>query len=194
MRDLILKMSVSIDGFVASHDGDNGWMFGGDEAAKAWSIETLWTAGLHIMGSRTFADMAGYWPTSTSPFAPPMNGIPKAVFSGRGTAILPAASDEPGQAGAESWATAHVASGDLADEVAALKARDGAPIIAHGGAAFARALIARGLVDRFALLVHPVALGAGLTIFSDLSAPLRLALVSSTAFPGGAVAQVYRVA
>lgn len=87
-----------------------------------------------------------------------------------------------------------MASGDLAEDIARLKAQEGKPIIAHGGASFARSLVARGLVDRFALLVHPVALGRGLPVFSKLAAPTRLELTSSKAFPGGAVAQVYRVA
>jgi dihydrofolate reductase len=87
-----------------------------------------------------------------------------------------------------------VASGDLAEEVAKLKARAGKPIVAHGGASFARSLIAKGLVDQYALLVHPVALGKGLPVFSDLAMPRPLKLVSSTAFPAGAVAQIYRPA
>jgi hypothetical protein len=36
-------------------------------------VETVWNASLHIMGSRSFHDMAAYWPTSTMIFAPPMN-------------------------------------------------------------------------------------------------------------------------
>ena len=184
MRDLILKMSISLDGFVGDQDGSNTWMFGGDEAAKAWVVDTISNAGLHIMGARTFRDMAAWWPTATDAFAAPMNAIPKAVFSRQGSAILPP--------GAGSWSDAHVAGGDLAAEIAALKAREGKPILAHGGACFARSLVARGLIDQFALLVCPVALGQGLPLFSDLAAPARLRLVSSTAFPGGAVAQVYR--
>ncbi len=209
MRHLILKMSMSIDGFVSSPDGRNNWMFGGDHEAKAWSVETLWTAGLHVMGSRTFRDMAAYWPTSTDLFAPPMNQIPKAVFSRHAPAILgnvnTAALDDAGgqararqpaepQPGAESWAEAYVASGDLAEEITGLKAEEGKPIMAHGGAGFARSLVALGLVDEFVLLVHPVALGRGLPIFSDLAAPAPLGLMSSRAFPGGAVAQTYRTA
>ncbi|URK88267.1 dihydrofolate reductase family protein [Rhizobium sp. RCAM05350] len=46
-----------------------------------------------------------------------------------------------------------MASGDLADEIAGLKTHDGKPIIAHGGGAFPRSLIAQGLVDQYALLV-----------------------------------------
>jgi len=201
MRDLILKMSISIDGFVAGPNGELDWIFSGDEEAKAWSVETVWNASLHIMGARSFRDMAPYWATSTDVFAPPMNQIPKAVFSRRGPAALEAAKAAAGsgggkalQPGAESWTQAYVASGDLAEEIAALKAVPGKPIIAHGGAGFARSLIAAGLVDQFVLLVHPIALGRGLPIFSDLAAPRRLELVSSRTFPKGATAQVYRPA
>ncbi|WP_210325636.1 dihydrofolate reductase family protein [Rhizobium lusitanum] len=191
-------MSMSIDGFVSDLDGSNTWMFGADQEAKNWSVETLWDAGLHIMGSRTFWSMAGWWPTSTDMFAPPMNQIPKAVFSRQGPATLDAVRARAGngqsrerQSGAESWAEAYVAGGDLAQEIAKLKAQDGKPIIAHGGVSFARSLIARGLIDRYVLLVCPVVLGKGLPLFSELDAPMRLKLASSKAFPGGAVAQIY---
>ena len=91
MRALILKMSVSIDGFVASADGGAKWIFDTyDDEAAAWTVRTVWDASLHIMGSRTFHDMAAYWPTSTDVFAPPMNQIPKAVFSRRGIDVLTA--------------------------------------------------------------------------------------------------------
>ena len=210
MRDLILKMAISIDGFVSDLEGRNTWMFGADREAKAWGVEFIWNASLHIMGSRSFHDMAAWWPTSTDQFAPPMNQIPKAVFSRQGRAILrkvhtSATLDEARakagttqsaelQPGAESWAEAYVASGDLAEEIAKLKAQEGKPIIAHGGVSFARSLIAQGLVDQFALFVAPVALGKGLPLFCELAAPTRLELMSSKAFPGGAVAQIYRAA
>jgi dihydrofolate reductase len=210
MRDLILKMSISIDGFVSDLDGRNKWMFGADQEAKAWAVETIWNASLHIMGSRSFHDMAAYWPTSTDMFAPPMNQIPKAVFSRQGSSMLSnvnttAALNEPRnpartrrsaepQPGAGSWAEPYVASGDLAEEIAKLKAQQGKPIVAHGGVSFARSLVAQGLVDQFILTVHPVALGKGHALFSELAAPMPLKLMSSKAFPGGAVAQIYRAA
>lgn len=211
MRDLILKMSISIDGFVSDLDGRNRWMFGADQEAKAWSVDYLWNAGLHIMGSRSFADMAAWWPTSTDQFALPMNQIPKAVFSRQRPAdattasttaplaearAVNAGSGQPAQPqpGAASWAEAYVASGDLTEEITMLKAQEGKPIMAHGGVRFARSLIAHGLVDQFALMVAPVALGGGLPLFSELAAPMPLRLISSTAFPGGAVAQIYRAA
>ena len=212
MRELILKMSISIDGFVGSPDGGIKWIFDThDDQAAAWTVRTIWDASLHVMGSRTFHDMAAYWPTSTEVFAPPMNQIPKAVFSRQGASILPGtthttaalrdaranARREPHgvlQPGADSWAQAYVATGDLNEEIAKLKARDGKPIIAHGGASFARSLVASGAVDQYVLLVHPVALGKGLPLFTGLPAPKILKLVSATTFPRGAVAQIYRSA
>jgi dihydrofolate reductase len=210
MRDLILKMSISIDGFVGGPDGGIKWVFDSDQEATAWTVETVWNASLHIMGSRTFHDMAAYWPTSTEVFAPPMNQIPKAVFSRQGATILKAVNTTAAlrdaranagtgrsaelQPGGVRWAQAYVASGDLAEEVAKLKAQEGSPIIAHGGASFARSLVARGLVDQYDLRVHPVALGKGLPVFSDLAMPRALKLMSSKAFPAGSVAQIYRPA
>jgi dihydrofolate reductase len=138
-----------------------------------------------------------------------MNQIPKAVFSRQGPAILKATKTTAALADArqadgsqtldpapraDSWSQAYVAAGDLGEEIAALKAQDGGPIIAHGGASFARSLISRGLIDRYDLLIHPIALGQGLPIFSDLATARRLELVESRAFPSGAVAQVYRPA
>jgi dihydrofolate reductase len=206
MRELILGMSMSLDGFISGPAGEMQWIFSGDEEAIAWKVENASNASLHIMGSRTFQGMCKFWPTSTSVFAPAMNQIPKAVFSKQGTAVQKAAGatlaaarskggDAPLQAGADSWAEAYVASGDLADEIDKLKkAKDGKPIVAHGGAAFARSLIAQNLVDEYVLLVYPIALGKGLPIFSDLQAPRPLRLVRSKPFPSGAVAQIYRPA
>jgi dihydrofolate reductase len=190
MRELILKMSISIDGFVAGADGGAQWVVDTrDPKAGEWVVKALWDASLHIVGSRTFQEWARYWPTSTSLFAPPMNQIPKAVFSRRGRSIL-AGIDKTAEA--ESWANAHVAAGDLSEEIAKLKEQDGKPIIAHGGACFARSLVASGLIDQYVLMVHPAVLGQGLPLFADLTAPKLLELVSSTTFPRGTVAQIYR--
>jgi dihydrofolate reductase len=203
-------MAMSLDGFVGSADGDLKWIFNNDKEAQAWTVETVWNASLHVMGSRTFCDMATCWPTSTSVFAPPMNQIPKAVFSRQGAAILKGRDTAAAlkqisvdakdgktvelQPGAESWTKPYVASGDLAEEIAKLKAGNGKPMIAYGGVSFARSLVASGLIDQYALLVYPIALGKGLPVFSDLAAPRPLTLISSKVFPKGAVAQIYRPA
>lgn len=208
MRKVILKMSISIDGFVGGPKGEIDWLFRSmDDEATAWTVEALWQAGAHIMGSRTFRDMAAYWPTSTEPFAAPMNQIPKIVFSTRGwpadghgsttraledaRAQAPRGHDGAG-AGLESWSTARVALGDLTAEIGRLKEEPGKDVLAHGGASFAQSLVQRGLVDEYRLLVHPVALGRGLPLFSRLPAPLDLDLVEARPFRGGAVGKTYR--
>ena len=206
MRKLILKMSLSIDGFVGGPNGEVDWLFRSlDDSTTAWEVERLWDAGLHIMGSRTFQDMRAWWPQSNEPYAPPMNAIPKAYFSrgGSGAASTTRALDDakrlipPSKAAEagphlESWETAAKLTGDLATEIKALKAQAGKPVLAHGGAGFARSLIATGLIDDYQLLVHPVALGRGLAIFSDLDVALDLALVTSTRFSSGAIANHYQ--
>jgi dihydrofolate reductase len=119
-----------------------------------------------------------------------MNQIPKAVFSKQGTSILP-----PNNTTAtDSWASAYVATGDLEEEITMLKTQRGKPIIAHGGASFARSLVAAGLVDQYVLMVHPIVLGKGMSLFADLPEPKIFQLVSSTTFPRGGSANVYRPA
>jgi dihydrofolate reductase len=206
MRPLFLKMSVSLDGFVGGPNGEIDWIFKSyDAGATAWTVETISRAGTHLMGSRTFRDMAAWWPRSTEPFAPPMNEIPKVVFSRTGsiaaastTRALEDATSlrKPGDAAANaaaasSWTHPTVAGGDLAGEIARLKQQDGKPLVAHGGASFARSLVKQGLVDEYHLLIHPVALGRGLPLFSDLPRPLDLKLLRTTSFESGAVALVY---
>ena len=73
-----------------------------------------------------------------------------------------------------SWTNPGIASGDLADGDRATEAAGpGKPILAHGGASFARSLVRRGLIDEYCLLIHPVALGRGLPLFPDLAQAAR---------------------
>jgi len=192
MRKLILKMSMSLDGFVSGPNGEEDWMAPSrSEDGAAWVLETLSQAGVHAVGSRSFRLWAGYWPTSTHPMAAPMNDIPKVVFTRQksfdllagGPALEPAAA---------SWASARIANGDLTEEMRRLKEEPGKDILASGGAGFARSLVQLGLVDEYRLVVHPVALGSGIPLFADLPQPLHLELVGTTQFRAGAVAYVYR--
>jgi hypothetical protein len=45
-----------------------------------------------------------------------------------------------------------------------------------------KALSRAGLVDEYRLVVNPVALGDGLPLFKDLSAPIKLQLVEATTY------------
>ena len=204
-------MSLSTDGFVAGQNGEIDWIFRSkDESITAWIVETLWQAGVHIMGSRTFHDMASYWPTSDEPFAAPMNEIPKVVFTKKGyveptgeelttNALKDARINSEGlfntsdtlSLHAATWAKATVATGDLAAEIAHLKQQEGKFILAHGGASFAQSLIKLGLVDEYHLLIHPVILGIGLPLFSTTPTPFDLILKNSTTFKTGVIGNIY---
>jgi dihydrofolate reductase len=193
MRKLILKMSTTINGFVGGPGGELDWMLAGDHGdSKAWQLERAWNASLHIMGRKSFIDMKSVWPTSDDPYAAPMNTIPKAYFSrGGGTNDQPkvpkAEAKEKGDI--ESWNEAPCLTGDLSTEIRKLKDADGKPIIAWGGAGFIRSVIPTGLIDEYQFLVYPVALPAGLEIFSKLEAQLMLKLVALEHFENGVVAK-----
>jgi dihydrofolate reductase len=208
----MMKMSISVDGFVSTANGEIDWIFKtADEASTAWVAGLFQTVGLHIMGSKTFQDMASYWPTSTGVIAAPMNEIPKALFTKKGfkginsedttTAVENARSYDAAKGilhneeapAAASWGDARVFDGDLAEGISKLKAEPGKPILAHGGAGFMRSLIATGLIDEYHLVIHPVVLGSGLPIFTGLAKQLDLKLVDVKAFPGGVIAHTYRI-
>src|SRR3954468_24127820 len=121
MRRLILQTGVSIDGYVAALDRSHPWSDGReDEGVKRWILESVWSAGAHLMGRVTYEEMSSLWPTSSSDFAAPMNEIPKVVFS----KTLKHAD----------WSDTYIASGDLAAEIARLKQEPGKDLIAYGGA------------------------------------------------------------
>ncbi|WP_440708871.1 dihydrofolate reductase family protein [Herbiconiux sp. YIM B11900] len=194
MRELVLKMSLSLDGLVAGDRAESDWMFRATTPdSGAWLIGTLAGAGTHISGRRLFETWAGLWPVSPSPVAAPMNAHPKVVFT-RQAGYRPAdhvAADAPADLAA-SWAGTRVAGGDLATEVEQLKQEPGDYILAQGGVEFARSLLAANLVDELRLAVLPVALGSGEGLFAGLPNELDLTLVDSTRFAGGVMANTYR--
>jgi len=176
MTSLILKMSVSLDGYVAPADGSSDWEAAGRSPDGAeWVLDTVSNAGAHLMGAATYAGWATYWPSASGPFAKPMNEIPKVVFS-----------DSLAFA---DWGETTIAAGDLAEAITRLKReRFDGYLLAHGGARFARSLVETGLIDEYRLLIHPTVLGAGERIFL---APLTIEPMSTTVFSGGVVAHVF---
>jgi dihydrofolate reductase len=176
MVSLVLKMSVSLDGYVASADGSSDWVAAGRSPDGAeWVLDTVSNTGMHLIGAATYAMWAGFWPGAVGPFAQPMNEIPKVVFS-------------DSLASAE-WGPATIARGDLAAAVTRLKQeRPDGYLLAQGGVRFARSLVQTGLIDEYRLVVHPIILGAGERLFTM---PLTVEPVSTTAFGGGAVAHVF---
>ena len=176
MASLVLKRSVSLDGYVAPIDGSTDWVAAGrSDDALRWTAETLSNADAHLIGATTYAGWAGYWPGASGPFAKAMNEIPKVVFS---NSLMSA-----------DWGQTEIAAGDLAEAITRLKQeRCDGYLLAHGGVRFARSLVETGLIDEYRLVIHPVVLGEGERIFM---APLTIEPISTTAFSGGAVAHVF---
>jgi dihydrofolate reductase len=209
MRKLMLKMSISLDGFCADSDpnGPQKWLFDtADDESNAWELSFIKDAGYHAMGHATYRVMAGFWPVSKDVFAEQMNAIPKLIFTRKGleaddASITPRAVAEarktPGDKAIPTdeiirgWTHPRVAQGDLRDEIKKLKREDGKDIIAYGGASFAQSLIELDVVDDYRFLIHPVILGIGLPVFTRAKKLTHLELVDERRFPKGAVAHVY---
>jgi dihydrofolate reductase len=174
MRRLVLSFWISLDGY--SCDEDTELMrfmqdMDEDEEQDEYAVSRLRQAGTFIMGRVTYERWAGFWPKSDHPVAEIMNSTPKVVFS----RTLRSAD----------WAPTRIAAGDMAAEIARLKAEPGGEIIAHGGTAFARSLIKLGLVDEYRLLMLPAAAGRGERLFTGLDHLLTLRLVATRAFTSG---------
>jgi dihydrofolate reductase len=177
-RKVILKMIMSLDGFVTSPDGTHEWMFEyfGDDSGE-WNRRALDAAGVHAMGRRSYEIMGPHWASSEGPIATAMNEKPKAVFS----RTLKEAE----------WGPAEIFGGDLGAAIAELKTRDDeGTVLVHGGPTFAKSLTRLGLVDEYQLTTVPIAIGAGRSPFADLADHLKLNVVEEERFKSGALAQI----
>ncbi|TPO13790.1 dihydrofolate reductase family protein [Mesorhizobium sp. B1-1-5] len=191
MKKLILQMQMSVDGFVGA-DEDRRWQLWewGDDSA--WDEElkrdfnAVFTTIDTILLSRKMAE-EGYlthWGNAARKY-------PKDRFFAFAQRIIEAekvvASDK---LGASRWERTRIVSGDLPREVNALKQGEDGDIAVFGGAGFASALIAAGLVDEFQLFINPAVLGSGRRIF-DKSGFGRLKLLGSKPYACGMVVSRY---
>jgi dihydrofolate reductase len=181
MRDVILQQyAVSLDGFSCADGSEfQRYVFGVDDPeVDEFFIETLSRAGTHIMGRKTYLDMAQHWPSRSGSTADLMNGIPKVVFSRTLTHA--------------DWPESRIAGGDTAQEIATLKEEPGGEIVAHGGFSFTQSLVKLGLVDELRLYFFPVALGQGTSIFQAVDHLFEYEPASIKQFPSGVVYQSLR--
>ena len=179
MRPVVLQIGITVDGFVHGAQGYEDWRLPPEEdEVVAWKEASLREAGTHIMGRVTYEDMATVWPTGTGVYADVMNEIPKVVFSKTLTRA--------------DWADSRIANGDLADDIARLKREPGGVIVAHGGAMFIGSLIRENLIDEFRLVIHPVVIGHGTSLFAALGKPLRLDVAEVRTSPSGTMIHTCR--
>ena len=178
MRQVTLIMNASIDGFVVAPDGFFPKGLPEESAElKRWKLDRISKAGAHLMGRVAYEEMGPFWQKSNDAYAAPMNDIPKVVFS----KSLKVAD----------WPTTTIASGDMAEEVAALKAKSGGELIAWGGAKFAQSMTGAGLVDQYVIITRQTAYGAGKPMFLNLATPMQFKLLAATNFDDGTVLRIY---
>lgn len=176
MAFLVLKMSVSLDGFIASADGNEEWATAGrSDDGRDWTLDTVSNTSAHLMGAPTYTDWSTFWPDAPGPFTKPMNEIPKIVFSNSLTSA--------------DWPETTIAAGDLAENITRLKQERDGYLLAQGGTRFAQSLVKTGLIDEYRLVIHPVLVGVGDPLFFS---PLAIETISTTVFSRGAVAHVFR--
>jgi dihydrofolate reductase len=176
MASLVLKMSISLDGYIAPLDKSTDWSLAGrSDDGAAWTTETLSHATTHLVGAATYTAWSTFWPGNSGPIADAMNDIPKVVFSDSLTSA--------------DWDASTIAHGDLTAAVTRLKhERADGYLLAQGGVRFARSLVESGLVDEYRLVVHPVVLGAGEPLFTS---PLTIEPIETVTFSRGAVAHIF---
>ncbi|MBP2702207.1 dihydrofolate reductase [Microbispora sp. RL4-1S] len=178
MRKIIAGFFISLDGVVES-PADWHLPYFNDEMGAAVSALMTTDSDSLLMGRTNYEQWAAYWPTSEDPFAEHINAIPKYVVS---TTLEKA-----------EWQNSTLIRGDLAEEMAKLKAQPGKGICMSGSTTLARSLLKQGLIDELRLLVHPIVVGSGARLFEGFD-QLPLKLVSSETFETGVLSLIYQPA
>lgn len=171
MRSISVTMSVTLDGVVQGlgrpdEDTRGGFTHGGwgngyqDDVMAQEMAKGMSRPGDMLFGRRTWQDFTTAWGHSDdgNPFTTHMNAATKYVVS---TTL----------GDVEAWQNSVLLSGDAARTVAELKAGPGDDLSIIGSASLVRSLHAKGLIDRYTLLIHPLTLGGGARLF-DGPAPL----------------------
>jgi dihydrofolate reductase len=189
MMTLIADEWMSLDGIVqsptaADEDPSGDFVHGGwhrsyfDETAQSWILDGLTAADAFLFGRRTYEQFAAHWPKAGEEeqvVARPLNSKPKYVVSSTLTEPL-------------SWAATTPIG---LDDLPGLKQRQDGELHLIGSAGLARTLIAAGLVERLRLMIDPVLLGGGKSLFPAGGQLQAWQLVSSVPITTGAMLATY---
>jgi dihydrofolate reductase len=177
MRKLISFMVMTLDGFTEGPNGEFDWPNVDDEFYE-FSISQLDDIDTLVFGRRTYEGMASYWPTPAAQASDPnvaerMNSIPKVVFS----KSLPEAA----------WENSTLIRDDAGQGIAKLKDEPGKMLAVFGSSTLTASLLEQGLIDEIRVMVNPILLGGGRSLFSGLRDRLPLRLARTTVFGSGNV-------
>ena len=184
MRKLVVFNSVTLDGYFSGPGGDLSWAHKAADDAEwnAFVAENAGSGGLLLFGRITYELMASYWPTpaamrSLPDVAKGMNSLPKVVFSRTLDKV--------------SWNNTRLMKGNLAEEIRAMKKEPGEGIVILGSGSIVSQLAPEGVIDEYQVILNPVVLGKGRTMFDGIKAKLTLKLIKTRTFANGNVLLCY---
>jgi dihydrofolate reductase len=184
MQRLIVFNNVTLDGYFAGLDGDISWAESGSDDAEysAFVAGNASGGGQLVLGRVTYELMASFWPTPAAIESMPVvakgiNRMPKVVFS----RTLDKAS----------WNNTRLVKGDLAAEIRKLKQEPGEGMAILGSGSIVAQLAQEGLIDEYQVVVNPVVLGQGRTMFDGIKERLTLKLTQTRAFDNGKIFLCY---
>jgi dihydrofolate reductase len=189
MGKLVVTEFISLDGIIEDPGGSEGSEHGGwsfrhpAPDGEQFKGDELRDSDVQLLGRVTYEGFAAAWPAmeeATGDYGKKMNAMPKVVVS---TTLT-----EP------TWNNTTIISGNVADEVAGLKAQYDGDILVQGSATLVQTLAEHGLVDEYRLMVHPVVLGTGKRLFSGSAAGTDLQLVDSRKVGPDVLLLIYRPA
>jgi dihydrofolate reductase len=187
MRKLIAFNNVSLDGYFASVDGDISWLKSNSRNAEfdAFVADNAKAGGQLVFGRVTYELMASYWPTPVASENDPvvaerMNSLPKVVFS----RTLAKAS----------WTNTKLVRGEVVAEIRKMKNASGEGMAILGSGTIVSQLAQERLIDEYQVVVNPIVLGKGRTMFDGVTAKLALKLTNTCAFTNGKVFLCYQPA
>jgi dihydrofolate reductase len=187
---LVVVNHVTLDGVMQSPGradedtrdgfGHGGWVAGVDDEAPARAVGARMGGAELLLGRRSYDDMLGSWNQRGGPFKEALNSMRKHVVSGDPEAEL-------------RWPNSELLHGDVPAAVRALRERDGANLVVMGSGELIRsALLPHGLVDELLLMIHPLVLGEGQSLFgSDDGEPAALRLIAVEATASGVIVAAY---
>lgn len=182
MRTLSVFDTISLDGYFTDATGDMSWAHQHDPEWSAFTASNAGAGGVLVFGRVTYDLMASFWPTPAAAAALPavaerMNALPKLVVS--------RSIDRP------AWNNTTVVRGDLAVEFAKLKAAPGDDMVILGSGQIVAQLCDAGLIDQIQLVVRPIVLGQGRSLFAGAKRRQELTLKDSRRFGNGNVVNWY---
>jgi dihydrofolate reductase len=182
LRKVIVFNLITIDGYFEGPGHEIDW-HNVDGELNNFSIEQLKTADTLLFGRVTYQLMESYWPTPDGLRDDPnvagmMNQIPKFVFS----KTLNSAN----------WQNTTLVKGDAAEAVARLKELPGKDIFVFGSGELASFLAQHDLIDEYRLIINPIVLGQGNSMFKNIKERIPLNLIKSKVFSSGNVLLYYQ--